>query len=37
MLIMILRDWEKVQKSSFLPSEIFNQLIKTDSDIDESW
>lgn len=33
LMIRILRDWEDIHKSYFFCSEIFNQLIKADSDI----
>lgn len=36
-MIMMLRDWENTHKSYLLCSEIFNQLIKADSDTDEYW
>lgn len=32
-MIMILRDWENIYKSSLFCSEILTQLIKVDSDI----
>lgn len=36
-MIVILRDWEKMHKIGLVYCENLNQLIKADSDINETW